>query len=82
MTRGCGLGNGEQGGTAGARCVSSRGGPAFAFANRCAFPDVNRILFVKNLPFKMSGDEMYELFGKYGAIRQVRARFFASGSDV
>lgn len=35
-------------------------------------PDVNRILYVKNLPFKVTGDEIYDLFGRYGAIRQVR----------
>ncbi|KAJ3070264.1 Splicing factor 3B subunit 6, partial [Rhizoclosmatium hyalinum] len=35
-------------------------------------PEVNRILFVRNLPFKMSAEEIYDLFGKYGPIRQVR----------
>ncbi|KAJ2673896.1 Splicing factor 3B subunit 6 [Coemansia sp. RSA 1085] len=35
-------------------------------------PNVNRILLVKNLPFKISPEEMYDLFGKYGAIRQIR----------
>lgn len=35
-------------------------------------PEVNRILFVKNLPFKVTSNEMYDLFGKYGAIRQIR----------
>ncbi|KAI9336077.1 hypothetical protein BDR26DRAFT_865083, partial [Obelidium mucronatum] len=34
--------------------------------------EVNRILFVRNLPFKISSEEMYDLFGKYGPIRQVR----------
>jgi pre-mRNA branch site protein p14 len=33
---------------------------------------VNRVLFVKNLPFKITAEEMYDLFGKYGAIRQIR----------
>jgi pre-mRNA branch site protein p14 len=33
---------------------------------------VNRILFVKNLPFNITGDDLYEIFGRYGAIRQVR----------
>lgn len=28
-------------------------------------PEVNRILLVRNLPFKISSDEMYDLFGKY-----------------
>ncbi|KAJ3347252.1 hypothetical protein HDU83_002279 [Entophlyctis luteolus] len=34
--------------------------------------EVNRILFVRNLPFKISAEEMYDLFGKYGPIRQIR----------
>ena len=35
-------------------------------------PEVNRILYVKNLPYKIKAEEMYEIFGKYGAIRQIR----------
>ncbi|PVU84692.1 hypothetical protein BB559_007469 [Furculomyces boomerangus] len=35
-------------------------------------PETNRILFVRNLPFKISSEEMYDLFGKFGAIRQIR----------
>lgn len=35
-------------------------------------PDVNRIVFVKNLPFKLSSEELYDIFGKYGSIRQIR----------
>lgn len=35
-------------------------------------PEVNRILFVRNLPFKINSEEMYDIFGKYGAIRQIR----------
>lgn len=35
-------------------------------------PEVNRILYVRNLPFKISGDDMYEIFGKFGTIRQIR----------
>ncbi|GAB5366307.1 hypothetical protein AAMO2058_001132700 [Amorphochlora amoebiformis] len=41
-------------------------------ANARLPPEVNRILFVKNLPFKITADEMYDIFGKYGAIRQIR----------
>lgn len=26
----------------------------------------------RNLPFKITSDEMYDVFGKYGAIRQIR----------
>lgn len=35
-------------------------------------PEVNRILFVKGLPYDITSDEIYDLFGKYGPIRQVR----------
>ena len=35
-------------------------------------PEVNRILFVKNLPYSITAEEIYDLFGKYGALRQVR----------
>eukprot|EP00658_Telonema_sp_P-2_P077410 TRINITY_DN699_c0_g1_i1.p1 TRINITY_DN699_c0_g1~~TRINITY_DN699_c0_g1_i1.p1 ORF type:complete len:145 (-),score=33.72 TRINITY_DN699_c0_g1_i1:218-652(-) len=35
-------------------------------------PEVNRVLYVRNLPYKIKSDEMYDIFGKYGAIRQIR----------
>lgn len=35
-------------------------------------PDVSRILYVKSLPFKITASDLYTVFGKYGAIRQVR----------
>jgi pre-mRNA branch site protein p14 len=35
-------------------------------------PEVNRILYVKNLPYNMKTDELYDLFGRYGPIRQIR----------
>uniref|UniRef100_A0A8D8TF64 Splicing factor 3B subunit 6 n=1 Tax=Cacopsylla melanoneura TaxID=428564 RepID=A0A8D8TF64_9HEMI len=35
-------------------------------------PEVNRVLYIRNLPYKITGDEMYDIFGKYGAIRQIR----------
>jgi pre-mRNA branch site protein p14 len=41
-------------------------------ANTRLPPEVNRILFVKNLPFKITSEELYDIFGKYGAIRQIR----------
>lgn len=43
-------------------------------------PEVNRILFVRNLPFKISAEEMYDIFGKYGAIRQIRLLVLNSAS--
>jgi hypothetical protein len=33
---------------------------------------VNRILYVRNLPFKISSEELYDIFGKYGAVYQIR----------
>ncbi|KAI8809227.1 hypothetical protein BJ742DRAFT_805486 [Cladochytrium replicatum] len=45
---------------------------ARARANVRLPPEVNRILFVRNLPFKITAEEMYDLFGKYGPIRQIR----------
>jgi RNA recognition motif-containing protein len=29
-------------------------------------------LYVKSLPFKMTSEELYDVFGRYGAIRQIR----------
>lgn len=34
--------------------------------------DANRIIYVKNLPFKIDNVELYDIFGKYGGIRQIR----------
>ena len=30
------------------------------------------MLYVRNLPFNITSEEMYDIFGKYGAIRQIR----------
>jgi pre-mRNA branch site protein p14 len=30
------------------------------------------VLFIRNLPYKITSEEMYDIFGKYGAIRQIR----------
>lgn len=35
-------------------------------------PGANRILFVKNLNYQITGEDLYELFGRYGGIRQIR----------
>lgn len=35
-------------------------------------PEVNRILYVRNLPFKITAEELYDIFGKYGAVYQIR----------
>merc|ERR1719352_1258209 len=50
------------------------GGPGLAYGRRNVRlpPEVNRILYVRNLPYKISADELYDIFGKYGSIRQIR----------
>lgn len=35
-------------------------------------PEVNRILYIRNLPFNITPEEMYKIFGDYGAVRQIR----------
>lgn len=35
-------------------------------------PEVNRALYVRNLPFNISSEDLYDIFGKYGPIRQIR----------
>ncbi|XP_055556161.1 uncharacterized protein LOC129734853 [Falco cherrug] len=35
-------------------------------------PEVNRILYIRNLPYKITAEEMYDIFGKYGPSRQLR----------
>ncbi|CAG7848850.1 SubName: Full=Uncharacterized protein {ECO:0000313/EMBL:KIM29438.1} [Serendipita indica DSM 11827] len=35
-------------------------------------PGANRILFVKNLSYSITGEDLYDLFGRYGGIRQIR----------
>mmetsp|Transcript_127842 Transcript_127842/g.250320 ORF Transcript_127842/g.250320 Transcript_127842/m.250320 type:complete len:180 (+) Transcript_127842:106-645(+) len=50
------------------------GAPGMTFGRRNVRlpPEVNRILYVRNLPYKISADELYDVFGKYGSIRQIR----------
>jgi pre-mRNA branch site protein p14 len=35
-------------------------------------PEVNRILFVKSLPYNIQADALYDIFGTFGAVRQIR----------
>lgn len=35
-------------------------------------PQVSRILFVRNLPYRITSEELFAVFGKYGPLRQVR----------
>lgn len=35
-------------------------------------PEANRILFVKNLSYNVTSEELFDLFGKFGAVRQIR----------
>merc|ERR1712113_885687 len=50
----------------------AEGGVAFGRRNVRLPPEVNRILYVRNLPYKITADEMYDIFGKFGSIRQIR----------
>lgn len=34
------------------------------------------MLYIRNLPYKITAEEMYDIFGKYGAIRQIRVYVF------
>ncbi|KAI9668459.1 MAG: hypothetical protein M1831_001213 [Alyxoria varia] len=35
-------------------------------------PEVNRALFVKNLSYNVTPEELFDLFGKFGPVRQIR----------
>ena len=35
-------------------------------------PEVNRIVYVRSLPYKATPKDLYDIFGKYGPIRQIR----------
>eukprot|EP01026_Neomeris_dumetosa_P051964 TRINITY_DN4583_c0_g1_i2.p3 TRINITY_DN4583_c0_g1~~TRINITY_DN4583_c0_g1_i2.p3 ORF type:complete len:130 (+),score=5.07 TRINITY_DN4583_c0_g1_i2:143-532(+) len=35
-------------------------------------PEVNRVLYIRNLPFNITSEELYDIFGKYGPVRQMR----------
>ncbi|KAF3308307.1 dolichyl-diphosphooligosaccharide--protein glycosyltransferase subunit 1 [Orbilia oligospora] len=44
----------------------------FSLSQNKLAPEVNRILFVKNLSYQVSSEELFDLFGKFGPIRQIR----------
>merc|ERR1719274_164897 len=56
----------------GAAGPGAAGGVAYGRRNIRLPPEVNRILYVRNMPYKISADELYDIFGKYGSIRQIR----------
>merc|ERR1719420_2518395 len=64
------MGMGGKGGPGGEG--ASGAGLAYGRRNVRLPPEVNRILYVRNLPYKISADELYDIFGKYGSIRQIR----------
>ena len=35
-------------------------------------PEVNRFIYVKNLPYKITSEELYDIFSKFGPVRQIR----------
>ncbi|KAI9756510.1 MAG: hypothetical protein M1815_003381 [Lichina confinis] len=35
-------------------------------------PEINRALFVKNLSYNVTPEELFDLFGKFGPVRQIR----------
>ena len=45
--------------------------PSYPLQSRLP-PEVNRILYVRNLPFRITAEELYDIFGKYGAVYQIR----------
>lgn len=47
-------------------------GPQVPSLSVYSHPNPKTILFVKNLSFNVTSAEMYDLFGGYGSIRQIR----------
>lgn len=35
-------------------------------------PEVNRFVYIKNLPYKITPEELYDIFTKFGPVRQIR----------
>ena len=52
--------------------VAARGLVFVSFVKYLNLKKVNRILYVRNLPYKITTEEIYDIFGKFGALRQVR----------
>merc|ERR1719301_119060 len=69
---GMGGGKGGPGGPGGPPGAEGGAGITYGRRNVRLPPEVNRILYVRNLPYKISADELYDIFGKYGSIRQIR----------
>mmetsp|Transcript_38918 Transcript_38918/g.72366 ORF Transcript_38918/g.72366 Transcript_38918/m.72366 type:complete len:164 (-) Transcript_38918:209-700(-) len=65
-------GPGGPGGPGGPAGGEGGDAPVYGRRNVRLAPEVNRVLYVRNLPYKISADELYDIFGKYGSIRQVR----------
>merc|ERR1719331_292707 len=63
---------GKGGGKGGMDGGDAGAGIAYGRRNVRLPPEVNRILYVRNMPYKISADELYDIFGKYGSIRQIR----------
>ncbi|KAK7203924.1 RNA recognition domain-containing protein [Myxozyma melibiosi] len=43
-----------------------------SYNTRKVSAEINRILFVKNLSYNVTSEELYDLFGRFGSIRQIR----------
>lgn len=54
------------------RAVTLTDSPHISLLQAKLPPGANRILFVKNLNYQITGDDLYDLFGRYGSIRQIR----------
>ncbi|WFD31450.1 hypothetical protein MSPP1_002485 [Malassezia sp. CBS 17886] len=55
--------------------IVSHNAASAAHVMAAPLPDLrhqSRMLFVKNLNYHTHGSDLYELFGRYGAIRQIR----------
>lgn len=35
-------------------------------------PEVNKIIYVRNLPYKITPEQLYDVFGRFGPVRQIR----------